>query len=748
MGVVFKAEDSLGRLVALKVIRDERLAHPEALRRFHREVRAAAQMAHPNVVYAHDAGQVGGTPFFVMEYVEGTDLAQLVAQLGPLPVAEACEYTRQAALGLRHAHQRGLVHRDIKPSNLLLTSKGVVKVLDLGLARLFESDPTQPTSTELTAEGAVIGTPDFIAPEQALDARSADIRSDLYSLGSTLYFLLTGRPPFPGGSLAQKLLKHQLHDPTPVERLRPEVPPGVAAVVRRLMAKRPRDRYQTPGEAAQALAGAAASGAPRDSTSTLSTTLSRAATGPRQPVQVRSADKQPPFTAALSGLWTSPRLLLAGSAVGLFLLLCMGCTGAVLWSLTGQPETTTPTREASNTPPAPPVVQPRSTSPPGPTYDKVKPPNGTGTGQSPIATPPLPVPDPNAPPRDVAEALARLRGTQAQRQIVGADWLAAAPLDRARQPEVARALDLLLDKADTRDAALRALQTWATRDNLPSLAKVLDDRTGTAWRKALEILGKFKGDPAAAAVVAPQLLDPHRRPAAVQALRSMGPAAQTEVVKYLHSKDPELRQEVNDLLQGYQTAPEVRLNQTYFDLQSADAETRRAAAQDLARTKPDPRVRADVAQALDPIVARDTDPETRNAAMDALSAWGPTRENVPTLVKLLDDSALKDRAYALLARLKDPRSLVPLAEHLVGPDRDRAGKALQDMGPMAEQVLIRVLATPAAQLDTGLRREVYRILGEVGTQVSVPALERMARVDRTLFKDAQAAIRAIKDRNK
>src|SRR5262249_52862320 len=154
----------------------------------------------PNIVYAYDADEVGERHFLVMEYVPGTDLAKVVKRRGPLPAEEACSYIRQAALGLQHVFERGLVHRDIKPSNLLLTSAGVVKILDLGLARL---NPTgdDDLSTALTHDGAVMGTPDYMAPEQIQDTHQVDIRADLYSLGATLYYLLTGKPPFPGGSL-------------------------------------------------------------------------------------------------------------------------------------------------------------------------------------------------------------------------------------------------------------------------------------------------------------------------------------------------------------------------------------------------------------------------------------------------------------------------------------------------------------------------------------------------------------------
>jgi serine/threonine-protein kinase len=270
MGAVYKAKNwKLGRVVALKVIRKERLSNETIIRRFRREIEAAAKLSHPNIAHAYDADEVAGTHFFVMEFIEGRDLAKVVKERGPLPVAEACDYIRQAALGLQHAHERGLVHRDIKPSNLLLTSRArsvseggstlaydsgsasVIKLLDMGLARLDRTASDQ--STTLTQEGTVMGTPDYIAPEQARDSHHADIRADLYSLGCTLYFLLTGKPPFPGGSLSEKLMKHQLQEPRPVESLHPEVAPAVAQLVRKLMSKQPEQRYQTPAELAVAL---------------------------------------------------------------------------------------------------------------------------------------------------------------------------------------------------------------------------------------------------------------------------------------------------------------------------------------------------------------------------------------------------------------------------------------------------------------------------------------------------------------
>jgi WD40 repeat protein/serine/threonine protein kinase len=259
LGVVYKARQvRLDRLVAVKVVEPGRLADPGAVRRFHQEAKAAARMHHPNVVAVYDSVEAGGRVFLVMEYVEGTDLQRRVDDHGPLPVAGACACVRQVALALQHAHERGLVHRDVKPSNLMVDGGGTVKLLDLGLARLLPTAADPRTVDALTQERVVMGTPDFMAPEQALDARSADGRADLYSLGCTFYFLLTGQLPFADRSIARKLAGHQRGTPPPVEQLRPGVPAAVAAVVRRLMAREPEDRYQTAADLVAALDRAAA----------------------------------------------------------------------------------------------------------------------------------------------------------------------------------------------------------------------------------------------------------------------------------------------------------------------------------------------------------------------------------------------------------------------------------------------------------------------------------------------------------
>ncbi len=258
MGDVYKARHrKMDRAVALKVINHEFVRKPEAVDRFHREVKTAAQLSHPNIVTAHDADNAGDYHFMVMEYVDGVDLSRIIKDRGPLPVAESCHYIRQAAIGLQHAHEQGMVHRDIKPHNLMVTLDGTVKILDFGLAALapevLADADTVEARGELTAAGSIMGTPDFISPEQASDARGADIRSDIYSLGATFYYLLSGRPPFDDGSVTQKLKNHAQLEPDSLDSLRNDVSAELVAIVSKMMAKDPSERFQTPAEVAEAL---------------------------------------------------------------------------------------------------------------------------------------------------------------------------------------------------------------------------------------------------------------------------------------------------------------------------------------------------------------------------------------------------------------------------------------------------------------------------------------------------------------
>jgi WD40 repeat protein len=250
MGNVYLAEHRrMDRLVALKVIDPSILGNPEAVRRFRQEVKAAARLTHPNVVQAFDADEAGGQHFLVLEYVEGESLAAYAAKAGPLPPQEACEYARQAAVALQYAHEAALVHRDVKPHNLMRTPDGRVKVLDFGLARVLARQGAEGGGTEV---GSLMGTPDYVAPEQAGDAASADGRADVYALGCTLYHLLTGRAPFPGGTAVEKVARHLTEDVPPPDAA--GLPAGLAGVVARMTARDPEKRFQTAGEAAAALA--------------------------------------------------------------------------------------------------------------------------------------------------------------------------------------------------------------------------------------------------------------------------------------------------------------------------------------------------------------------------------------------------------------------------------------------------------------------------------------------------------------
>jgi serine/threonine protein kinase len=251
-GTVYLCEHvKVRRKVAVKVLPTIRASNPAAVGRFHREARAAGVLNHPNLVKCHDIDQDGELHYLVMEYVDGANLHEIVARSGPLVPVRAAQYIRQAALGLQHAHEAGLVHRDIKPANILVDRTGTVRILDLGLARFYHDD--NDLLTLKYDENNVLGTADYVAPEQALNSHGVDIRADIYSMGCTFYYLLSGRPPFPGGKAAQKLIWHQVKPPTPIRELRPDVPEDMAAVVARMLAKDPRERYQTPAELAAAL---------------------------------------------------------------------------------------------------------------------------------------------------------------------------------------------------------------------------------------------------------------------------------------------------------------------------------------------------------------------------------------------------------------------------------------------------------------------------------------------------------------
>ncbi|HEV3115990.1 MAG TPA: protein kinase [Gemmataceae bacterium] len=256
MGVVYKAEHiHMKRTVAIKVLVGEADPNSVFLQRFYSEMQATAVLSHPNIVLAFDAGEIPIPDtaqqvlrYLVMEYVPGKDLEQYVNDHGPLPIEQACEYIRQAASGLQHAYEHGLVHRDIKPSNLLLTAQNQVKILDFGLARVCRRRHTEAH--------IMLGSVDYMAPEQARDARSVDIRADIYGLGGIFYWLLTGKKPFPNERpVLEELLARQRESPTSLRALRPDVPLGLEAIVTQMMAVDPGDRYATPLAVLSALGG-------------------------------------------------------------------------------------------------------------------------------------------------------------------------------------------------------------------------------------------------------------------------------------------------------------------------------------------------------------------------------------------------------------------------------------------------------------------------------------------------------------
>ena len=253
MGVVLKAQHQrMDRIVAVKMIAGAALKSPDAVNRFYREVKAAAKLNHSNIVTAYDAGEHEGGHYLVMEYVEGNDLAAIVQQRGPLPVAEAVDYVIQAARGLQYAHKQNIVHRDIKPANLLLDKEGTVKILDMGLARvvgLVEAGGKD----QLTNSGQIMGTCDYMAPDQALDTHHADARADIYALGCTLYRLVTGEAVYKGETVMQILLAHQQAPIPALCKARSDVPPQLDAVFQKMVAKKPEDRYQSMTEVITAL---------------------------------------------------------------------------------------------------------------------------------------------------------------------------------------------------------------------------------------------------------------------------------------------------------------------------------------------------------------------------------------------------------------------------------------------------------------------------------------------------------------
>jgi len=250
MGTVYLATDTEEkRTVALKILPRDKAANPALVKRFQAEAEAAAQLKHENIVSVYDAGKADGYLYIALEYVQGTDVHKLLKKRGRLPLRRTLEIVKQVARALDHAFRRGIVHRDIKPSNMLIKRNGTVKLADMGLARSVD----ETTESGLTRVGTTVGTVDYMAPEQARDSKSADVRSDIYSLGCAWYHMLTGSAPFPQGSITNKLYAHIAEErPDPRDK-NPQLPQEIANIVRKMMSRKARNRYQTPGELLEVL---------------------------------------------------------------------------------------------------------------------------------------------------------------------------------------------------------------------------------------------------------------------------------------------------------------------------------------------------------------------------------------------------------------------------------------------------------------------------------------------------------------
>ncbi len=353
MGRVYKAmHQTMNRVVALKVLSPKVVGSARAQELFLREVQAAAQLSHPNIVMAFDANECDGRHFMSMEFVDGPNLECHVLKSGALPIGLACEVIFQAANGLHYAHGKGMVHRDIKPANLLLAQEPLrntihVKILDFGLARL-QCPEGGPSRTIVARENTVMGTPDFVSPEQTKNLHDVDIRSDLYSLGCTFYFLLTGQVPFPGSNTVDKLIRQNADEPTPIEQRRRDVSAHVAGIIRKLWAKKPAVRFQSPDELMDALAPHAApsvmdwpiaTSAPSDRLSQENTDLGddmQVATEPQaqSTTQIGEAESVLDWVEICRRRRLVRRVLISSGVIGLGLL-ALGAVAATAWATLG-----------------------------------------------------------------------------------------------------------------------------------------------------------------------------------------------------------------------------------------------------------------------------------------------------------------------------------------------------------------------------------------------------------------------------
>ena len=300
MGQVFLCEHMfMKRRVAVKVLPPAKAEQPAALGRFYREARAAGSLQHPNIVRTHDIDQDGNLHFIVMDYVDGSDLLGIVKKFGPLDIDRAVSYAHQTAVGLDYAFRSGIIHRDIKPGNVLVDRKGIARILDLGLARFYKDHTDQLTMKY--DDKIVLGTADYVAPEQVANSHSVDIRADIYGLGATLYFMLAGHPPFPVGTVSQKLLWHRTKEPTPIQQIRPEVPDGLAALLARLMAKDPKARFQTPAQVAAELESWLAPNIGMPTDGEMPQLSAAAMEGAEEPIDANEVEEAAPMLAMAGG---------------------------------------------------------------------------------------------------------------------------------------------------------------------------------------------------------------------------------------------------------------------------------------------------------------------------------------------------------------------------------------------------------------------------------------------------------------
>lgn len=245
MGAVYRArDDQLKRMVALKVLPRDKAENPTLVKRFQSEAQAAANLKHPNIIGVYDAGEVDGYLYIAMEFVKGIDVGDLVIRKGVLSAKRSLDIVKQVTVALQHAYEQNIVHRDIKPSNLMIDEEGTVKLADMGLARSLNEEE----SSSITRDGTTVGTVDYMSPEQARDSKAADGRSDIYSLGATWFHMLCGHPPFPEGDLLNKITAHAKNEPPDPRDINPDIPDAIAAIIFRMLEKRPEDRYQTPQE--------------------------------------------------------------------------------------------------------------------------------------------------------------------------------------------------------------------------------------------------------------------------------------------------------------------------------------------------------------------------------------------------------------------------------------------------------------------------------------------------------------------